>query len=205
MAASRYHRAKPIRVRKPVVLLATEGSHTEVVYFQELKKTHREVVTVLISAGKPGELNPKRVLKRLRDEVRKHRRNKDWLRSDSAWLVVDTDQWAEEERQEILREAREGDFQLAASNPCFEVWLLLHFREVWPSATGKDLRELLAANDCLGLFTKTSYPVARLLPQTQAAIERARRSDTADLQAWPGAGSTRVYKAVEAIIQKVLK
>ncbi len=129
MAASRYHRAKPIRVRKPVVLLATEGSHTEVVYFQELKKTHRQVVTVLISGGKPGELNPKRVLKRLRDEVLKHRRNKDWLRSDSAWLVVDTDQWPEEERQEILREAREGDFQLAASNPCFEVWLLLHFFE----------------------------------------------------------------------------
>jgi len=47
--------------------------------------------------------------------------------------------------------------------------------------------------------------MARLLPQTQAAIERARRSDTADLQAWPGAGSTRVYKAVEAITQKVLK
>ena len=205
MAASRYHRAKPIRVRKPVVLLATEGSHTEVVYFQELKKTHREVVTVLISGGKPGELNPKRVLKRLRDEVLKHRRNMDWLRSDSAWLVVDTDQWAEEERQEILREARDGDFQLAASNPCFEVWLLLHFREAWPSATGKDLRELLAANDCLGCFTKTSYPMARLLPQTQAAIERARRSDTADLQAWPGSGSTRVYKAVEAITQKVLK
>jgi hypothetical protein len=201
MASSRYQRAKPARVRKPVVLLVTEGAHTEVLYFEELKKMHRSVVTLLISGGRPGELNPRRVLKRLRNEVAKHRRNKDWLKGDSAWLVVDTDQWAEEEKRDILKETRQGDFQLAASNPCFEVWLLMHFRSAWSTATAKDLRDLLASRDCLGRFAKNSYPAAALIPKIQAAIDRARQVDSTNPDAWPGGGATRVHKAVEAIIQ----
>ena len=203
MGSSRYRRAKPDRVRKPVVLLVTEGTHTEVLYFEELKKTHREVVTLLISGGRPGELNPLRVLKRLRNEVTKRRRSKDWIKGDSAWLVVDTDQWKDEEKLEILSEAGQGDFQLAASNPCFEVWLLMHFRPAWTSATAKDLRELLATRECLGRFAKNSYPAAALIPKTREAIQRARQADAADSDAWPVGGSTRVYRAVEAITSTI--
>jgi hypothetical protein len=59
------------------------------------------VVTVLVSAGRPGESNQTRVLKRLREELAKRRRNCDWIEGDSAWLVVDTDRRTVSERSKI--------------------------------------------------------------------------------------------------------
>jgi hypothetical protein len=48
MKPSRYQRPSPARIRKPVVLLATEGEKTEAIYFEMLRHRCREVVTVLI-------------------------------------------------------------------------------------------------------------------------------------------------------------
>jgi hypothetical protein len=79
MKPSRYQRPSPARIRKPLVLLATEGEKTEAIYFEMLRHRCREVVTALVSAGRPGESNPTRVLKRLREELAKRRRNRDWI------------------------------------------------------------------------------------------------------------------------------
>jgi hypothetical protein len=102
MKTSRYQRPSPARIRKPVVLLATEGEKTEAIYFEMLRHRCRGVVTVLVSAGRPGESNPTRVLKRLRDELGKRRRRRDWIEGDSAWLVVDTDRWTVAERGAVV-------------------------------------------------------------------------------------------------------
>ena len=77
MKTSRYQRPSPARIRKPVVLLATEGEKTEAIYFEMLRHRCREVVTVLVFAGRRGKSNPTRVLKRLREELAKRRRNRD--------------------------------------------------------------------------------------------------------------------------------
>ena len=185
-----------------MVLLATEGERTEVIYFNALKLKHRNVVTVVISGGKPGESNPKRVLKRLREEVTKHKRRNDWLGSDSAWLVVDTDSWSASEQQEIVAALSKKDFCLAASNPCFELWLLLHFRDAWTAATSKDLKQLLCLPEFLGEYSKSDYPADVLLAKIAAAIQRAKKADISAPDQWPAPGSTRVYKVVEAICQR---
>ena len=46
---------------------------------------------------------------------------------DSLWLMFDIDRWGEKNISEICRQARQKQYQLAISNPCFEVWLYLHF------------------------------------------------------------------------------
>ncbi len=66
------------------------SKETEPLYFEELKTRFLDVVTVLVSAGKQGQSNPKRVLKRLQDEVGKRA---SWTAREQAWHVVDTDQW----------------------------------------------------------------------------------------------------------------
>ena len=201
MKTSRYQRPSPARIRKPVVLLATEGEKTEAIYFEMLRHRCREVVTVLVSAGRPGESNPTRVLKRLREELAKRRRNRDWIEGDSAWLVVDTDRWTVSERSDVLKEQAQGDFRLAASNPCFELWLLLHFRDAWPSVAGENLSGLLGGTDCLGTYAKASYPVEALWPRIREAIKRAGRSDAAPKSEWPSPGSTRVHHALQVILE----
>jgi hypothetical protein len=200
MKTSRYQRRSPARIRKPVVLLATEGEKTEAIHFEMLRHRCRGVVTVLVSAGRPGESNPTRVLKRLRDELAKRRRRRDWIEGDSAWLVVDTDRWTVAERGAVLKEQTHGDFNLAASNPCFELWLLLHFRDAWPSVGGDNFSVLLGGTDCLGNYAKASYPVELLWPRIQEAIKRAGRSDDATKSEWPSPGSTQVHRAVKAIL-----
>ncbi|MEU9447574.1 RloB family protein [Streptomyces sp. NPDC048277] len=42
-----------------------------------------------------------------------------------AWCVLDVDDFAH--LDEALRLARDEDIEIALSNPCFELWLLLHF------------------------------------------------------------------------------
>jgi hypothetical protein len=45
---------------------------------------------------------------------------------DEVWCVTDVDQF---DVVVAIRQARNHDVRLAISNPCFEVWLLLHFVE----------------------------------------------------------------------------
>ncbi len=42
--------------------------------------------------------------------------------------MVDTDRRTISERGAVLKERTQGDFSLAASNPCFELWTSLQFR-----------------------------------------------------------------------------
>ncbi|MFB4424153.1 RloB family protein [Streptomyces sp. QL37] len=46
---------------------------------------------------------------------------------DQAWCVLDVDQFTDLDR--AVAEAERNDVGLALSNPCFELWLLLHFTE----------------------------------------------------------------------------
>ena len=53
---------------------------------------------------------------------------------DRAWCVLDVDEFAH--LDEALRLAVDEDVQVALSNPCFELWLLLHFRDHWGNISG---------------------------------------------------------------------
>jgi hypothetical protein len=196
---SRYQRRAPFRESKPTILIASEGKETEPLYFEELKTRHRQVVTVIVSAGRSGQTNPLRVLKRLKEEVSKRA---SWTHRDQAWLVVDTDQWSEAERREIQRAiAEDSRIHLAASHPCFELWLLLHFRDAWETITATDLDRLLNAPECFTGYVKEDYDVATLLPKIGEAIRRAKTADLTASDQWPAPGTTHVYKVVENIIQ----
>ena len=195
----RFQRRSPSRASKPMILVATEGKETEPVYFELLKTVYRHVVTVLVSPGRSGQSNPRRVLKRLQDSISKQA---SWTARDQAWLVVDTDQWTGKERQETERKiAADPRLHLASSNPCFELWLLLHFRDGWAAATGQDLAALLNSRECLGTFCKETYDAAALLPRIEAACGRAKHADRSSANQWTSPGETHVYRVVERIIQ----
>jgi hypothetical protein len=196
---SRFQRRAPFRESKPTILIASEGQETEPLYFDELKTRHRGVVTVIISAGRSGQTNPRRVLKRLKEEISKRA---SWTHRDQAWLVVDTDQWSEAERREIQAAVAEDTrIHLAASNPCFELWLLLHFRDAWEAITAADLGRLLKSSTCFGAYEKEAYDASSLMGRIEDAIGRAKVAGHTAHNQWPTPGTTHVYKVVEKIIQ----
>lgn len=51
-----------------------------------------------------------------------------------AWCVLDVDEFAH--LDEALRLAADEGVEVALSNPCFELWLLLHFRDHRAAVTG---------------------------------------------------------------------
>lgn len=163
-------RSRPRRDQKPRILIATEDSDTAPRYFEEIKKKYRNVVTVLISGSKPGKNFPLEVLDRLERKVGDENQ---WQKRDQAWLVVDTDKWTEDEKNEICRVIRKDPkLHLGASNPSFELWLMLHFRDAWQSLTQKDCEAQLTA--ALGeTYHKTKYPLTPILEGLDAALSRA--------------------------------
>ena len=65
-------------------------------------------------------------MKREAERVAKRQRDS-YLAFDEVWCVHDVDDHPRLDEARIM--ARDNDISLAVSNPCFELWLLLHFRE----------------------------------------------------------------------------
>ena len=123
-------RRQPFRDPKPTILIVCEGSITEPEYFDGFwRACHNPRITVHVSNdhGVPKTLVG--IAKELKNEAlnRAKQEGDDNLAFDSVWCVHDVDDHPH------LHEAREmaaaNGIELAISNPCFELWLLIHFRD----------------------------------------------------------------------------
>jgi hypothetical protein len=91
---------------------------------------------------------------------------------DEVWVVFDRDEHPRYD--EAMDMARANGLQAAVSNPCFELWLLLHFRECPGMQHRHDMQRLLAAE--LGSPGK-GVDFAVYASSVALAEERARRMD----------------------------
>ena len=66
------------------------------------------------------------------------------LQFDRVWCVFDVDEHPN--LNDAIQKARSGGINLAVSNPCFELWVLLHFREQPGARHHSKLRALLGAH-----------------------------------------------------------
>lgn len=116
---------------KPRLLVVCEGLKTEPSYLTGFREACRNPrVDVHVVSHRGG--SPTRLLEQaesLRDEARK----KAWRLEDPAiaydqvWCVFDVDVHGAEVPN-VRRKAEAAGIELAVSNPCFELWLILHFR-----------------------------------------------------------------------------
>ena len=120
----------------------------------------------------------------------------DNLRYDAIWCVFDIDEhpFVPEARQQ----ARDNAIELAVSNPCFELWVLLHFRD-----QTAHIDRAAVQHECRNYLPgfKKKLPSAQLHPYYGEALRRAK-----DLDAWQksracdgGNPSTGVYRLMEQI------
>jgi hypothetical protein len=123
-------RRPPFREPKPIVLIICEGQNTEPQFFDGFRRACRNSRVDIKLAPEHGV--PKTVVeiaKRYKQEAEEDavREHDDNLAYDSVWCVFDIDEhpYVGDARQM----ARDNGIDLAISNPCFELWLLLHFRD----------------------------------------------------------------------------
>jgi hypothetical protein len=124
-------RRAPFLEPKPRILVVCEGEITEPQYLTGFKNAwHNPRVDV--------EIHPRHGVdpKTLVEEAKKRKQAADRaaeneedenLRYDSVWAVFDRDDHAH--IPDAVQMARDNGIELAISNPSFELWLLLHFRE----------------------------------------------------------------------------
>jgi len=106
-----------------LIIIAAEGHKTEKQYFR-IFENHR--VQVIVIPAKDNRSAPEYILEKLNSYIKEYEIGKD----DQLWLMIDTDRWGDKKLSKICKEAIQKKYDLAVSNPCFEVWLYLHFDEI---------------------------------------------------------------------------
>ncbi len=190
MARRKYTRPLGERRYKKLFVLATEGAETEPRYFKMFEADDKVIHVQLLKGGHKS--SPPQVLKRMDAYLRKEGLRPD----DEAWLVVDTDQWTEDQLQQLYQwsQAKEN-YGLAVSNPRFEFWLLLHFEDGNGVGTSRECVARLLRQ--LPGYEKRNVDVKQFTDRVAEAIERARRRDTPPCADWPRTTGTTVYRLVQ--------
>jgi hypothetical protein len=122
-----------------------------------------------------------------------------YLRYDEVWCVFDVDEHPNLNDAKQLANAR--GIQLAISNPCFELWLMLHFREQPGARHRHDLQRMM--KEFIANYDK-HLPFDRVSPGIGHACARATRlCEEANEEGEDGRNpSTKMYKLIESIRQK---
>ncbi|APW61953.1 RloB family protein [Paludisphaera borealis] len=114
-------RRNSFRDPMPVVLIVCEGEKTEPQYLEGYKRACRNPRVNIKTVSKT--VSPEGLVQ-LAVELRDRAGHDAY---DSVWCVFDVDDHPSLPRAKD--QARAGRIELAISNPCFELWLLLHFQE----------------------------------------------------------------------------
>lgn len=191
-------RRRPTREPRRRILIIAEGQVTEPAYFNSLRVKFRAVVDVQIERGAaiPKTLVERAVTKK-KEADRAARSERDrFLSYDEVWCVFDIDEHPH--LADARQQAQAYGIDLAASNPCFELWALLHFQEQSAFLTRQQARARLKRH--LPRYQK-ELPFERLDPHYQTAVGRGRELDRrCETAGCPGDNpSTGVYRLTESI------
>ncbi len=186
---------------RPRILVCCEGQVTEPSYFNGLKREGQNIL--LHVEVKPGGLAPETLvdyavdLKREAEKKARGQRD-DNLKYDEVWCVFDVD--AHPHLPDAKQKAEANRIKMAISNPCFELWLLLHFQD----QRGHIERDRVQAA-CRGHMPRyvKEVPFELVFPHHKVAVERAVALDTwQQEQERPGGNpSTGVHRLTERIIE----
>ncbi len=161
-------RKKPSLPPKPRVLIVCEGAETEPRYFDRFRieqRLSKELFCIL--GGDQCGAHPKSVVAYTKKVARQARQ--DGFGFDHVWCVFDRNQ--HENIHNAFQQVHANGFSLAFSNPCFELWYLLHFQdqgaEIDSAAVAHELKRYIAR------YTKSTDVYDILDDKQRDAIRRA--------------------------------
>jgi hypothetical protein len=199
----RYRRAgrqAAFRDPRPRILIVCEGRKTEPQYFEQFAAFHRNsLVKVELARGQGVPLSVVRAARELKDKaLADARREEDEnMKYESVWCAFDVDDHPNIPEAKIL--AGDHDIELAISNPCFELWLLLHLRECPGMLHRHDAQSMLKTH-VADYDKKVDFGIYK--DGYTKAVERARSlTKLAESIGEPGRNpTTGVYELTEKII-----
>lgn len=120
-------RKKNTREQERRFLIYVEGENTERIYLQGLRRELRRHPITVKLGPKHGE--PKGLVRAARKHAQRVAGDPAEV-FDEVWCVMDVEAPQQAPGlEEALAEARKWGIRCALSNPCFELWLILHFQD----------------------------------------------------------------------------
>ena len=159
------------RKRKPVVYLICEGSETEIRYFKKFRSRECNIDIVPIpSQYKSAD----KLVQKARATIGYSPYYPD--EGDMIWCVFDRDDNTNAMLSKAKQMAIKEGYQIAFSNPSFEVWFLLHFNnQTTPVENCETAIKLLKKKGRLEQYEKNKEVYEQLKPLQEAAIDRAKK------------------------------
>jgi hypothetical protein len=195
----RFQRRSPFGGLRRHILIVCEGKVTEVGYFEACRLAFRNAsvkVDIDRRDGAPRTLVQRAIRLRKEAEIRAVKRGDDFFRYDEVWCVFDVDD--RPDLAPLRQEAEQNGISLAISNPCFELWALLHFQGHTSHIERQALTGLLRRR--LPDYQK-ALPFERIHSGYAQAVQRAAALDRhwEDTEDPGGNPSTGVYRLTERI------
>ena len=159
--------------------------------------------------------DPLKLMERAKDillgESRKY--TIDYLQGDSIWFVIDTDTWEKEgkivplrgfcssQNEEIPKQYDEvkmySAWNVAQSNPCFEIWLYYHFYENKP--VDEEMQTFVSFKEYVSSTISGGFDFQRDPVRLEDAVSNTRNNFVLDANGRPDLYSSEVYVLGEEI------
>ena len=155
----------------PVIVIIAEGRNvTETLYFRQFNKPHAGYIVKILASG--SSTDPEGMLEKL--ERYWNQNGLDPKRGDRGFIVLDLD--CDDRKGRLIRKLEEESeiARFVVSNPCFEVWFLLHYRYTTRafSNSSEIIREL---RHYITDYEKNRDVTGILSGKTDVAIENAKK------------------------------
>lgn len=195
-------------LRFPRILIITEGTETEINYFQGIKNAIQQCYQKQLIIEKVDielEGTGRGTMEVVQAALKRRNRNT----YSEVWVLFDKDDFTDFD--EAITFAIKNDLEVGWSNKSFELWLVLHFQEVTAPLDNDQYRDILnkffkKENLCGGIYKKEEKRLFQALqPFVMDAIKRCHkrfkqleeRHVNIPSQSDP---ATRVYVLVEKLI-----
>ncbi|QMW03886.1 RloB family protein [Spirosoma foliorum] len=209
-------RISGVKEREKMFLLAYEGNETEPTYFEALKNDYRFNNDIIeIVSLRRDKRDTKSAPKYVFENLRKIKDEYNLGIDDELWMIIDRDRNRNNIEKYYQKCQEETNFFLALSNPCFELWLLLHIkdllefteeeliqitenRKIRPKGRRTYLKKLLSQILSDG-YNESNLRPERFLPYIEEAVRRAKSLNNPQ-ENYPTGLGTDIYKLVEKLI-----
>ena len=185
------------RVKK-LLYLVCEGEKTEPIYFENFRTPECNFHIILSSSGR------KNATGLVKEAIRKISAGSfDAAHGDQAWCVFDVDENDDDELKAALSLADENGISIALSNPCFEIWYLIHYSFCSSKISRQDLLVKLDGHISgyhkkLDVFSKLNGRLPSAVKNAQQLNEMHERAGV-ELISTRSNPSTQVFRVIETI------
>ena len=194
---------KKIKQQKKHILIALEDTKSSRFYIKDLLKD-KGIIPHIVFAKHIGT-DPKSVLQ----AIEQFNKANPTIKYEKAWLVIDKDSFNKNNFKGTLETARQKGICVAYSNECYELWLLLHFKDITSFKTRemlkKELNHEFQKNFNLKYEKSEKHVYGMLIDRQEIAIQRAKKlikniiKIDGKLDPYNNNPSTKIYLLIECL------